>query len=409
MRSIYWVRSDLRIHDNATLNNFCQHSVSGLIVWCPTSSYLRADSIRKQFIDQSINVFSDQLKIHGTSVNKLEKKMTDVLEELITIYQIDHVFWSKEFACEEAEEEKRVIAICNQKKISYTIFDQVTLIHPAQLPFEIKKMPLVFTDFRKSVEKNLSINDPLPPPKTWPMPIEMVAALAGTDDKKLIFPAGEASALARVQEYFWETDSVQTYKLTRNGMLNKNDSSKFSPWLNLGCLSPRHIYYELKLYEKKVVENESTYWLFFELLWRDYFKFLSQKLGRKLFLESGIDSTQNISTNRDSSLFNRWCNAKTGNSFIDANMNELNQTGWMSNRGRQNVASYLIHDLYLPWVWGAAYFEKKLIDYDPDCNWGNWLYLSGKGTDPRARKFNIEKQASQYDPFQHYEKKWLNR
>ena len=87
-------------------------------------------------------------------------------------------------------------------------------------------------------------------------------------------------------------------------------------------------------------------------------------------------------------------------------MNELNSTGWMSNRGRQNVASYLIHDLNLPWVWGAGYFEAKLIDYDVSSNWGNWLYLSGQGTDPRSRKFNVEKQAQDYDPNAEYRKKW---
>lgn len=87
-------------------------------------------------------------------------------------------------------------------------------------------------------------------------------------------------------------------------------------------------------------------------------------------------------------------------------MNELNCTGWMSNRSRQNVASYLVHQLGLPWTWGAAYFEKMLIDYDPDVNWGNWLYLSGQGSDPRAREFNIERQASMYDASGEYQNKW---
>jgi deoxyribodipyrimidine photo-lyase len=90
-------------------------------------------------------------------------------------------------------------------------------------------------------------------------------------------------------------------------------------------------------------------------------------------------------------------------------MIELKKTGWMSNRGRQNVASYLIHNLKLPWTWGAGYFEKMLIDYDSESNWGNWLYLSGHGSDPRARVFNIQKQAKDYDPHGLYQEKWLNR
>ena len=90
-------------------------------------------------------------------------------------------------------------------------------------------------------------------------------------------------------------------------------------------------------------------------------------------------------------------------------MIELKKTGWMSNRGRQNVASFLVHNLNLPWTWGAEYFEKMLIDYDPESNWGNWLYLSGKGSDPRAREFNTQKQAKDYDTQGLYQEKWLSQ
>jgi deoxyribodipyrimidine photo-lyase len=89
-------------------------------------------------------------------------------------------------------------------------------------------------------------------------------------------------------------------------------------------------------------------------------------------------------------------------------MTELKITGWMSNRGRQNVASYLIHDLHINWRWGAAWMESQLIDYDPASNWGNWMYIAGVGNDPRPfRKFNTQSQAERYDPTENYRKKWL--
>ena len=107
-------------------------------------------------------------------------------------------------------------------------------------------------------------------------------------------------------------------------------------------------------------------------------------------------------------LFNKWQNAETGNDFIDANMLELKLTGFMSNRGRQNVASYLCNDLKLDWRYGAAYFEQQLIDYDVSSNWGNWAYLAGVGNDPRGnRAFNIEKQANDYDKNKSYRNLWL--
>ncbi len=110
---------------------------------------------------------------------------------------------------------------------------------------------------------------------------------------------------------------------------------------------------------------------------------------------------------RDLARFQLWKEGKTGDSFVDANMRELAATGWMSNRGRQNVASYLIHDMQVDWLLGAAYFESQLIDYDPCSNYGNWAYIAGVGNDPRpVRKFNTAKQAQDYDPQRTYRKLW---
>ena len=102
-----------------------------------------------------------------------------------------------------------------------------------------------------------------------------------------------------------------------------------------------------------------------------------------------------------------WIDGQTGVDFVDANMLELKLTGFMSNRGRQNVASYLCNDLKLDWRYGAAYFEQQLIDYDVCSNWGNWAYLAGVGNDPRDRKFNTQVQAERYDSNHSFRKLWL--
>ena len=176
----------------------------------------------------------------------------------------------------------------------------------------------------------------------------------------------------------------------------------------LGCLSPREIYYELKKYESIYNANDSTYWLQFELLWRDYFRFMMKKYKHHYFLEFGINQSKIESTQHNSLLFDKWRSGETGIEFIDANMNELNSTGFMSNRGRQNVASYFCNQLQLDWRYGAAYFEQQLIDYDVCSNWGNWAYLAGVGNDPRGkREFNIDKQANDYDKLKTYRKLWL--
>jgi deoxyribodipyrimidine photo-lyase len=191
-------------------------------------------------------------------------------------------------------------------------------------------------------------------------------------------------------------------------LIGENYSSKFSPWLANGSLSARRVFSEIKKFEKEVEANESTYWLVFELLWRDYFRFVAKKYVNKIFLKGGIKN-KSLSYNNDFEVFEKWRTGKTGNDFVDANMTELMKTGFMSNRGRQNVASYLCKDLKIDWRWGASWFESQLIDYDVASNWGNWMYIAGVGNDPReARYFNVNKQAEMYDQDKSYRKLWLD-
>jgi deoxyribodipyrimidine photo-lyase len=108
----------------------------------------------------------------------------------------------------------------------------------------------------------------------------------------------------------------------------------------------------------------------------------------------------------NSAVFASWCKGKTGQPFIDAGMNELRQTGWLSNRMRQNAASYLVHDLDLDWRWGALWFERYLIDYDPCSNWGNWSYIAGARPGEPPHIFDVEQQARHYDPNDAYVRIW---
>jgi len=224
----------------------------------------------------------------------------------------------------------------------------------------------------------------------------------------LDFKGGETAALERLNHYLWETDCIKSYKETRNGLIGANYSSKFSPWLAQGCISPKKIYHEVKKYERERKKNKSTYWMIFELLWRDFFRLMAKKHGNKIFQKGGTKGEADERWIENRKLFEAWANGRTGVPFIDANMTELNKTGFMSNRGRQNVASFLVKDLHINWQIGAEYFESLLIDYDPASNYGNWNYVAGVGSDPREnRYFNILSQATRYDPNGDFVKLWL--
>ncbi len=393
MKAIYWVRNDLRINDNSALMEFYNHHNDGMAVWCPTASIKRASEKRLNFINENLKSFSLNLKSINVKFSIGDELFFEYLQRLHLTHHFKDIYFTQMHSTDEVDEEKKVKDFCDLHQITVHHFDQNTLIKEMQLPFAITQMPLVFTDFRKRCEAQLIISKPVLNFKHIQLDLTY---------------KGEAQALERLKDYIWTSESIKTYKETRNGMINLNDSTKLSPWLSTGALSARIIYEEVLLFEKTKGANESTYWLFFELLWRDYFKFLSKKFGRQFYKFQGISGKKNgiNLVTFDKKTFQAWCHGKTLEPFINANMKELNATGFMSNRGRQNVASYLVHDLKLPWTWGARYFEEHLIDYDAESNWGNWLYLSGNGTDPRSRKFNIKKQAQDYDPLELYQKKW---
>jgi deoxyribodipyrimidine photo-lyase len=182
-----------------------------------------------------------------------------------------------------------------------------------------------------------------------------------------------------------------TYKQTRNGLLHADDSSRLSPWLSWGCISPRRVADDLRIYEERYGANDGTYWLWFELLWRDFFSLRAEHRGVLL-------------DNVDVDL------SDVGHPFVNAGLRELTETGFMSNRMRQIVASYCIYEANIPWQVGAAHFAEHLIDHDPASNIGNWKYIAGTGADPRGgRRFNIEKQREMYDADGAYLQRWGGR
>ncbi|MDX1627409.1 MAG: DASH family cryptochrome [Fulvivirga sp.] len=425
---IVWFKNELRLEDNEMLYAACSSGSKVLPVYIfdprdyeliSELGFQRSGPYRTKFLIESVANLRKNLKSIGGDLIVRIGHPEEIIPQLAIQSNSKQVYLAKEVTIYE----KQVISRLEQQLISQGIemvqFWQNTLLHEQDVPWPIKQVPQVFTDFRKEAESESEVR------KIFPKP-EIIAMLPGVEhgeiptvenlgvqpeqaDGRVVldFKGGEDSGWKRMQTYIWEKDLLKKYKVTRNGLLGADYSSKLSPWLANGCLSPKSIYYQIKKYEDERVKNRSTYWLFFELMWRDFFKYMAKQNGADIFKLKGLND-HTPPTGKNKETFERWKQGDTGEHFVDANMVELLKTGYMSNRGRQLVASYLIHEMNIDWRWGAAWFENRLIDYDPCSNWLNWAYIAGVGNDPQGgRNFNIESQQQKYDPDGKYIDYWL--
>lgn len=421
-RAFYWFRQDLRLDDNLALKRAVEQVDELIPVFViDTSSHLheylgfeRLGGFRKRFLWESLEDLNAQLAAQDGGLFLYEGQLINVFETLRETYACDTIYCSAGLATEEQGQERDL------EKQGFHIVKELDhfLFHPEDAPFSIQNTPEVYTSFRKKLEKYSLVRARLSAihihqPKQYSgslNPTKTFQNLPSSIDPRSAFPfkGGRAAGLKRLNNYLWDTDSIAHYKETRNGLIGTDYSSKLSAWLSLGCLSAREIYHAVKTYEEERTKNSSTYWLIFELIWRDFFQYMLLKHGKKLFLSSGIQGGPSEWKYKPERL-EQWIKGNTSCAFVNANMKEMASTGFMSNRGRQMVASYLINDLQCDWRYGAAYFESQLIDYDVASNYGNWQYIAGVGNDPRPdRYFHPDKQAERYDPDGAYRKLWLS-
>lgn len=452
--------TDLRLHDHEPLT--LAHKSYDRVLHCycfdpritspsattdfsrslPATGYLKTGVFRAQFLREAVQDLKTSLMARNQDLIVRSDTPEKVVPELVKRYGVKCVFSHEAEAPEEYDVLSGVEKAIRGSGCTLKSIWGNTLYHIDDLPFNPRQygeFPPTASNFRTKTEKNSVVRRALPVPNLKPPPeqadqqrhasgeeedrqegIPSLADLVGSDvaamfkrDERGVFPfvGGETAALERLQDYFFDKDCLKDYFHTRNGMLGSNYSSKFSPWLSMGCLSPRFVHDEVRRYESQRIKNKDTYWMLFELNVRDYFRYYTLHWGSSVFHLHGPKGKRKASGKKwgqDMQLFERWRTGSTGNPMIDANMRELMSTGFMSNRGRQIVASYLTRDLGLDWRLGAMHFESLLIDHDPCSNWGNWTYGAGVGSDPREdRYFNIPKQTKNYDAEHKYIRHWV--
>lgn len=434
MTTLLWFRQDLRLHDHAVLAQAMQYGGDLLpVFFWPDNKKMRwghprYSDLRMHWLAQTVQALQQALRAKGSDLLVLHGKPELLIPELCATLQISKV-WTEELPAPEEEQQLAALQpVLQQQGVTLNTVWHSSLLLPHQLSFDVEDLPSVFTHFRKRLE-NAAIHEQtaLPAPLHLPpLPIGIalwqarsaIPHITLTDDIRerqqyssfpLLHPdwqGGEAAALQHLERYA-QKGLPHTYETTRNALQGLDFSSKWSPWLACGALSPRRAMQMIREAEQHHGANKSTYWHWFELLWRDYFRFLHKQYGRRLYRKQGLATVFYGPKQHDAEQWQCWTTGNTGCDLVDAGMRELRLTGYLSNRMRQIVASYWLNEMQGDWRAGAAWFESQLLDFDVFSNQGNWLYISGHGTDPRGgRHFDIRRQIAQYDSNSHYRRCW---
>ncbi len=429
MSRLVWFRDDLRLHDNEMLTAALKQEpspVSFLFVWDERLGSSRSGQVRpmgdgrKAFLLESLRQLQIDLEKIGADLICVRGETSQTVLEMCRRLEVRDLFYSSAFAFNERVAEFEILRSLEETGCRAHSFQTQTLANELDFPVDDFSTPISFSKFRSRIERGWRVREPVPAVSTpinqaqrsrLTEPLDGLDVVRLTEDRPaqelkrgFQFAGGERNALHHLRDWIWNRDGLKSYRQTRNGLLRFGDSSKFAPYLALGSLSPRIIYQAVRDYEAERGSNSSTLWFLYELLWRDHFRFQARSRGARLFLDrSPATRRQDEEAER---AFRSWCEARTKNALVNAAMVELDETGWLSNRMRQIVASFLIFDLGVDWRWGAEWFQSQLIDYDPCSNWGNWSYIAGAGPMNKPHPFDVKQQEAMYDPDRAYQTRW---
>jgi deoxyribodipyrimidine photo-lyase len=420
---LVWFRNDLRIHDNEILLEAIRKADRVLPVYCFDSYYFKKNpsgnpktgNLRARFLIESVADIRKNLQNLGGELIVRIGNPAEILPQLALQYQVSEVYHHREVAYEETEISEQVEAALWKIKLNLKHFIGHTLYHKEDLPFPIKDIPDSFAVFKKKVERDSDVRPCIGTPQSIQIPeITDAGELPTLHDLELedmvvdprtvnIFTGGETAALKQLANLF-ASDRLANNK---NGRQQSADcaTSRLSPWIALGCVSLRQVYWEVIKHQNSANSGIANL-LLLDLLWRDYFRFMFKKHGQKFISAKDKDSNTTSDEGQDK-LFENWKNGETGSPLVDAVMHELNATGYINNYGRQIVAGYLINDLKVDWIKGAAYFEEKLIDYSPASNWGNWAFIAGINDARESRYIIAVKPANEAEIKGTYIETWL--
>ena len=410
MTQILWLRNDLRLHDHEGFRLASGRGEPLAVVFILPQHWLSEDAhgmtrlgaAKAHFLRSALIDLHRQLEDQTIDLHIFSGEPVDIFTRLRREIHGPLTLLTSEA---QAPEEAAWLTALSHLDLTLETYESQTLFTGRQTAVLAPDFPSPFTRFRQQVEQHPDRWQVGAPAATPPLGVhEQVLRLqapvrwpTATYQVNLGVSGGERGALTWWHEYL-ASGAIATYKATRNDLIGRFSSSHLSAALAWGCLSVRQVWHDILAWEAVNGASEGSGWLRFELLWREYFHWSLRHHGQRLFRLQGL-SEQRPSCDFNEDRWQRWCDASTGIPMVDAGLRELRHTGHVSNRLRQNMASYFIHQLGLDWRLGARWFEMYLADFDVASNYGNWAYIAGVGHDARPqRQFNLNRQLRQYDP-----------
>ncbi|MDG0816359.1 cryptochrome/photolyase family protein [Bdellovibrio svalbardensis] len=399
--TLFWFRRDLRLEDNAGLFHALKENSNVLPLFIFDTDILnkledRSDA-RVTFIYETVSDLKNQLQKRKSDLLVRHGQPLEIFKDLFQKFDIDAIYTNHDYEPSARSRDEKIAKFAKTQGAQFKSFKDQTLFEKEEILTGMRKPYTVYTPYKNKVLENLS-------PfylKSYPNDLYEGSYAKVAKPEKMISlkELGFEKSVLEFPSLNLSTKMLKSYEETRNFPALEGGTSHLGLHLRFGTVSVRELAREGQKY--------SDVWLS-ELIWRDFFMQI-------LWHFPQVENTSfrpeydKIAWRNSTKDFERWANGMTGYPIVDAGMRELNATGYMHNRVRMVVASFLCKHLLIHWYEGERYFAKKLLDFDLSANNGNWQWAAGSGCDaaPYFRIFNPTTQAEKFDPENKYIDKWV--
>lgn len=398
--NIFWFRRDLRLHDNVGLSKALRGKLPLLPIFIFDKEILDElprDDARVSFIHAQISKMREQLEAHGSSLAAYYGKPEEIFKQLIEDYDVKNVITNHDYEPYALERDKSIGEYLAAMDIGFYTYKDQVVFEKNEVVKDDGQPYVVYTPYMKRWRSNLS-------PERHLFEYETIKYFDNLiKDRDLpqtsLEDMGFRKSDIEVPDFEVGSSLINNYEATRN-FPAKDGTSRLGPHLRFGTVSVRQIV-------GKALANRNDTFLK-ELIWREFFMQILYHFPHTIdkAFRPKYDRIEWINKEDD---FERWKSGQTGYPLVDAGMRELNTTGYMHNRVRMLVASFLCKHLLIDWRWGEAYFAEKLLDYEQSSNVGNWQWAAGSGVDaaPYFRIFNPTTQIDKFDKNKTYINSWV--